>query len=171
MASEADLCQLCGHKRKEHTYARRPSAGPVTHLCCPVGDGAVAADEFDPVPASGYYSHLEAQQAKPQPEPGHPEFHRILAEMKALHAKKAADYGAGADVLANCRASEGFGVPAWLGVAIRMNDKMTRIKSLACNGELKNESVEDSFMDLACYAIIALILYREATAAGKGGAS
>lgn len=94
--------------------------------------------------------------------PGHPEFYRILDEMGALHERKTADYGLGADVLANCRSSQDFGIPAWLGVAVRMNDKMTRIKALAQKGELKNEPVEDSFLDIACYAIIALILYREA---------
>lgn len=111
----------------------------------------------------GIGGDLKEQTAEPARvgEAGHPEFHRILDEMRALHIKKAADYGAGSDVLANCRASAEFGIPAWLGVAIRMNDKMTRIKSLACNGSLQNESVEDSFLDVACYAIIALILYRE----------
>lgn len=93
---------------------------------------------------------------------GHPEFHRILDEMRALHVRKAADYGLGADVLANCRASEDFGIPAWQGVAMRMNDKLTRIKSFCQKGTVANESVEDSFLDTACYAIIALILYREA---------
>jgi hypothetical protein len=42
-----------------------------------------------------------------------------------------------------------------------MNDKMIRLKSMAVNGSLQNESVEDSLMDLAAYSILALILYRE----------
>ena len=92
---------------------------------------------------------------------GHPEFHKILDEFRALHVKKAADYGLGADVLANCRGSTEFGIPAWIGVVMRMNDKMTRLKSFAQKGSLANESVEDSLMDLGCYAIISLILYRK----------
>lgn len=92
---------------------------------------------------------------------GHPEYMRLLDEMKALHVRKAADYGRGADPFANVRSSSEFGLPGWLGVMIRANDKMHRIKSFAQNGALKNESLEDSLMDLAAYALIALVLYRE----------
>ena len=97
----------------------------------------------------------EAQQI------GDPRFHRVLDEMRALHNKKSADYGQGQDPLANVRASKEFGVPTWVGVAIRMNDKMIRLKSMAKNGALANEPLEDSLIDLACYAVLALVLYRE----------
>ena len=96
-----------------------------------------------------------------EPVPGHPEFHRILAEIGAMHAKKATDYGRGADPLANIRGTAEWGIPAWLGVFVRMGDKMHRLKSFAVKRELANESVEDSLLDLAAYAIIALVLYRE----------
>lgn len=92
---------------------------------------------------------------------GHPEYLKILDEMRELHVRKAADYGRGEDPLANVRAGSDFGVPAWVGVMIRANDKMHRIKSFLKNGNLKNESVEDSLKDLAAYALIALVLYRE----------
>ena len=95
---------------------------------------------------------------------GDPEYLKILDEMRELHIRKAADYGRGKDPLANVRASEEFGIPAWKGVCVRMNDKMHRIKSLILNGSLKNESVEDSLMDLAAYSLIALRLYREENA-------
>lgn len=94
-------------------------------------------------------------------EGGHPEYLKLLDEMRALHVKKAADYGRGEDPLANCRASADFGVPAWVGVVMRANDKMHRIKSFLQNGKLENESVEDSLKDLAAYALIALVLFRE----------
>lgn len=92
---------------------------------------------------------------------GHPGFYGILEEMAALHEKKASDYGLGKDVLANCRGSEEFGIPAWIGVVMRMNDKMTRLKSFAQKGVLANESAEDSLLDMARYSLIALILMRE----------
>jgi hypothetical protein len=100
---------------------------------------------------------------------GHPEYLKILDEMRELHVRKAADYGRGADPLANCRASAEFGIPAWVGVMVRANDKVHRIKSFIRNGSLKNESVEDSLKDLAAYALIALVLLREE--AEKGGAA
>lgn len=96
-----------------------------------------------------------------QAEAGHPEYLKILDEMRELHCRKAADYGRGVDPLANVRAGADFGIPAWVGVMIRANDKMHRIKSFLQNGSLKNESVEDSLKDLAAYALIALVLYRE----------
>lgn len=92
---------------------------------------------------------------------GHPEYLRILDEMRALHIQKAADYGRGADPFANVRASAEFGLPAWVGVMVRAGDKMHRIKSYIVNGSLKNESLEDSLKDLAAYSLIALVLLRE----------
>lgn len=91
---------------------------------------------------------------------GHAEFFKILEEMGELHSRKSADYGT-SDPLANVRSATAFGVPAWVGVMIRAEDKMQRIRSMAAKGSLKNESVEDSLIDLANYAVIALILYRE----------
>lgn len=85
----------------------------------------------------------------------------LLDELKALHLKKTADYGNGEDPLANLRASERFGVPAWIGAAIRCNDKMIRVQSFVRNGRLENESIEDSLMDGAAYYLLALVLYRE----------
>jgi hypothetical protein len=43
----------------------------------------------------------------------------------------------------------------------RANDKMRRLQKFATEGNLANESVEDSLIDLAVYAIIGLILFRE----------
>jgi hypothetical protein len=95
---------------------------------------------------------------------GDPRYHEILWEMSLLHDRKAADYGTGEDPLANIRASEEFGIPAWLGAVLRGNDKMTRIKSFTINKRLENESLEDSLKDLAAYALISLLLWRESQA-------
>lgn len=92
---------------------------------------------------------------------GNADYLKILDDMRALHLKKAADYGIDTDPLANVRAANEFGVEDWKGVMIRANDKMKRIKAFAKHGRLENESVEDSFMDLAAYSLIALVLYRE----------
>lgn len=88
-------------------------------------------------------------------------FHKILDEIGQLHDKKRADYGRPTDPFANIRASSDFGVKPWIGAMIRLNDKVQRVKSLILNGKLENESIEDSFRDIACYAIIALCLYYE----------
>ena len=91
----------------------------------------------------------------------HNSFHAALLEIAELHDRKQQDYGSGRDPFANVRASEGFGIPAWLGAIIRANDKISRLKTFAVKGTLANEGVEDSLMDLAAYAVIALVLWRE----------
>jgi len=88
-------------------------------------------------------------------------FEDVLREMKRLHDKKQLDYGSKKDPFANVRGSEQFGIPGWLGAVLRANDKMSRLKSFAEKGVLANEPLEDSLIDLANYAVIALVLYRE----------
>ena len=95
---------------------------------------------------------------------GDPRYLALLDELRALHLKKSADYGRGEDPLANLRASEKFGIPAWVGAMVRGNDKMQRIQSFILNGKLENEGIEDSLLDLAAYALLALVLYREGKA-------
>lgn len=97
----------------------------------------------------------------PPPQAGHPGFLALLDEVRSLHVKKAADYGRGVDPLANVRASAEFGIPAWVGAVLRANDKIHRIKSFLANGSLRNEPLEDSLLDAACYFLIALALFRE----------
>ena len=66
----------------------------------------------------------------------------------ALLVRKHEDYGPG-NILA-------FGN---LGVLVRMNDKVERLKHLSKSGkEPKNETIEDTLRDIANYAVIALML-------------
>ena len=88
-------------------------------------------------------------------------FDQVLAELKAMHDRKQTDYGRTSDPFANVRASEDFGIAGWIGAMTRANDKMRRLQKFATEGNLANESVEDSLIDLAVYAIIGLILFRE----------
>ena len=92
---------------------------------------------------------------------GDPRFHALLEEIGALHDKKQKDYGREDDPFANVRASADWGIPAWVGALVRGTDKIKRLQQAARSGTLANESVEDSMMDLAVYALISLILYRE----------
>lgn len=92
---------------------------------------------------------------------GDPRFHDLLDEIAELHDRKQADYGTDGDPFANVRASQDWGVPAWVGTMIRANDKVKRLQAAAQGSTLVNEGVEDSLMDIATYALIALVLYRE----------
>src|SRR4051812_9095626 len=88
-------------------------------------------------------------------------FSQILQEIQAIHDKKQEDYGVDGDPYRNVRNSSDFGIVPWVGAMIRANDKVKRLQTFAYRGHLANESVEDSLIDLATYAIIALVLYRE----------
>jgi len=93
--------------------------------------------------------------------PSSEKLHLFLQEAGWLHDRKQADYGTGTDPFANVRASEEFGIPAWLGAIVRLNDKVQRLKSFALSGTMSNESAVDSFMDIAVYALIARVLFEE----------
>jgi len=88
-------------------------------------------------------------------------FYEILKELGELHDKKQADYGREHDPFANVRASEDWGMEPWVGCMIRANDKLRRLQTFARKGVLVNESVADSFRDLAVYAVIGLCLFEE----------
>lgn len=92
---------------------------------------------------------------------GDSRFLKKLEQIAELHSVKQHDYGVDEDPFANIRASRDFGVAPWVGAVIRLNDKVTRIKSFLKKGELKNEPIEDAFQDIAVYALIASILFEE----------
>ena len=78
-------------------------------------------------------------------------FDGIVDEMKALHAKKNSDYGNAAH-----ESFREFGIISYV---IRLNDKMNRLKSLTKPGveqKVTDEKIEDTLMDLAAYAIMAI---------------
>jgi hypothetical protein len=93
--------------------------------------------------------------------PSSERFHEILQELGRLHDEKSIGYGTSEDPLANCRASERWGVPGWVGTMVRASDKVQRLQSFVQKGSLPFESIEDSLRDLAVYAVIALVLFEQ----------
>ncbi|PZM89646.1 MAG: hypothetical protein DIU79_15130, partial [Actinobacteria bacterium] len=79
----------------------------------------------------------------------------------ALHDAKQRDYGREHDPFANVRGASEWGVRPWVAAMVRATDKLRRLQQYARTGTLANEGAEDSFLDLAVYALIALILWRE----------
>ncbi len=94
---------------------------------------------------------------------GHPDFYKLLKKMGEIHDKKNHDYSEGQkDPFSNFRMCEAFGIPAWKGCLVRISDKYSRIVQLSTKkAEVKDESIEDTLMDLSCYALICIILRRE----------
>ena len=90
-------------------------------------------------------------------------FYELLEEMKKTHNAKRHDYASVEDVFANFRTCEMGGIPAWKGCCVRLGDKFSRIMGFAKKEllEVKDESIKDTLVDMANYALIALILYEE----------
>lgn len=93
-----------------------------------------------------------------------PQFDAILQKMGQLHDAKRNDYASNSDPLGNFREAERLGISAYQSIMIRMTDKYTR----ACNltrkqGEhsVADESLADTLLDLANYAVLALIALKE----------
>jgi hypothetical protein len=75
----------------------------------------------------------------------------ICKEINALYAMKNHDYG---DSFHQTFTEEGMAMPR-----IRLGDKMARFKSLTKSGvqEVKDESIRDTLIDLANYAIMTVL--------------
>jgi hypothetical protein len=98
----------------------------------------------------------------PRYRPGTDAFVAVLEELRSLHLRKTMDYGVDEDALANIRNSaDVINVPAYAGCVLRMADKMQRLRSFFRRGEVEFDGVEDTLLDIAAYAAIALVVYRE----------
>ena len=101
-------------------------------------------------------------------------FFDYLRRMWLTHLGKNAGYSGfqSDDSFGNFRQAEDMGVSAFIGCLVRMGDKWSRIKSLVkkTSNEQVGESIDDTLMDLANYAIIALCLRNETTKAAWGTA-
>jgi hypothetical protein len=116
-------------------------------------------DEDSPPPLIGD-SLLTSSDVHPTSQ----QFFDLCDSLKEMHRRKSRDYGcpSGEDPLANIRNGAAFvGIPAWKGAMVRLSDKVTRLAAYNATGRLENESLEDNLVDLASYALLALLLHRE----------
>ena len=80
------------------------------------------------------------------------EFRTITNEMAELYARKNADYG---DSFGQTYRELGI-----ISAVTRMSDKMNRLKRLVAHKDaqqVKDESIDDTLIDLACYAVMTLM--------------
>ena len=106
---------------------------------------------------------LLAEEARPkQLHPASLRFLEAVEEVRQIHLSKSEDYGSQTDPLANIRNGARFvGIEPWRGCMVRLSDKVTRLETFNRTGKLRHETVEDTLIDLAAYALLALTLYRE----------
>ncbi len=91
------------------------------------------------------------------------EFKQIQKEMYEMFARKHLDYGLnnialGGDIVNNSDDKQ-FSLT---GLCIRLTDKISRLKNLLVNGRsfVEGEGMEDTFIDIANYGIIGLLVGR-----------
>lgn len=91
------------------------------------------------------------------------EFIKIQQEQYELFARKMMDYGLnnvtlGGDIVNNSEDKK-FSLT---GLTIRLTDKINRLKNLVVSGKqyVKDEGMEDTFIDIANYGIIGMIVGR-----------
>jgi len=92
------------------------------------------------------------------------EFKQIQHEQYELFARKHLDYGLnnialGGDIVNNSNDKK-FSLT---GLCIRLTDKISRLKNLLVNGKsfVEGEGMEDTFIDIANYGIIGLLVGRD----------
>jgi len=91
------------------------------------------------------------------------EFKQIQEEQYELFARKMMDYGLnnvtlGGDIVNNSEDKK-FSLT---GLTIRLTDKINRLKNLVVSGKqyVKDEGMEDTFIDIANYGIIGMLVGR-----------
>lgn len=78
----------------------------------------------------------------------------LLTEIHDMYVRKNKDYG-------NSFAEQ-FGEYGLLSLVIRLDDKLRRLKQLSTNeASVKDESVEDTLLDLANYSIMGVMELRK----------
>ena len=91
------------------------------------------------------------------------EFKKIQDEMYRMFAAKHMDYGLQNISLGGDLTNENDKKFSLTGLAIRLTDKISRLKNLLVNGRnfVKGEGMEDTFIDIANYGIIGMLVGRD----------
>ena len=91
------------------------------------------------------------------------EFKDIQDEMYRMFAAKHMDYGLQNISLGGDLTKESDKKFSLTGLAIRLTDKISRLRNLLTNGRnfVKGEGMEDTFIDIANYGIIGMLVGRD----------
>ena len=91
------------------------------------------------------------------------EYKKIGNEMYEMFARKHMDYGLNNIALGGDLKNHEDKKFSLTGLCIRLTDKISRLKNLLINGKnyVKGEGMEDTFIDIANYGIIGLLVGRD----------
>ena len=81
-------------------------------------------------------------------------FDNIIERMAAIHKAKNADYGSSYNL-----APALLGIPAHVGLLVRMTDKLARACRMAQRQtpQVEGEALQNTLLDLANYAVLAIL--------------
>lgn len=107
---------------------------------------------------SDVVAHFEAEYPELSKE-----FKNIQKEMYEMFARKHLDYGLNNIALGGDLTNSEDKTFSLTGLCIRLTDKISRLKNLLINGKnfVKGEGMEDTFIDIANYGIIGLLVGRD----------
>jgi hypothetical protein len=90
-------------------------------------------------------------------------FESILKNMAEIHRAKNADYGDSYNLTPAL-----LGIPAHIGLLVRMTDKLARACRLAQGqaAQVEDEALTDTLLDLANYAVLAILSLNDSFKAG-----
>ena len=173
------VCASCGEEREIKAYGMCQRCADRHYRARKRAEKAQAAKEQEaniPNQEETMQDMQEIQQAMQQESQGdqvpqeqpcystNPAFDGLLRRMGAIHDAKRRDYASNDNPLGNFDAVGILGISPQLGILVRMTDKFTR----ACNlvrrrGEcyVQDESLEDTLIDLANYALLAILAGRQ----------
>jgi hypothetical protein len=112
---------------------------------------------------TNYYEPVDADTTE-APKGKALKFRQTLDKMWDIFKRKDHDYAGKQEPLNNFFRCLNFGLSPYLAVLGRMADKWSRIENITLDGGITavdDEKVEDTLLDLANYAIIAYIIYKE----------
>ena len=91
------------------------------------------------------------------------EFREIQNEMYEMFARKHLDYGLNNIALGGDLTNSDDKKFSLTGLTIRLTDKISRLKNLIIHGRnyVKGEGMEDTFIDIANYGIIGMLVGRD----------
>jgi hypothetical protein len=101
-----------------------------------------------------------------------PKYLAMLSEMEAMHNKKNEDYASAGNPYSNFEFAGAIGAlftdPVDIAFATLIGVKLARLGELRGKGKTpKNESVQDTFLDLSVYASLWASYYKEVPAAAE----
>jgi hypothetical protein len=92
-----------------------------------------------------------------------PKLYRAYERAIEIVVAKNHDYAGTEDFYKNFRECESWGFPAWKGILVRLGDKWRRICNYAMKPIylVKNESFEDTVLDMVNYLMLMLAMWDE----------